>query len=219
MRSFGFFVIFIFLVPVLAAEPHESHPVTDIYILRSAEQLQSPHIVTYRLFEWAQLRGRWILPDIGYYDTGYGKDQIWFTGGGAYIVRKPRAEWYQELYVTQEAGPQSTNKRSMWIWPVVDLRPLPRLSLETVAYPTLPLNRAQRWGMDVDRTKAEWSATSHWIVGAGYSGGICSERTWQNKPFATLTRKTRLGDFEFWLQKIPGGGQVQVRYTLARDEN
>ena len=32
------------------------------------------------------MRGRWIFPDVGYYDTGYGKEHIWFTGAGADIV-------------------------------------------------------------------------------------------------------------------------------------
>jgi hypothetical protein len=36
-----------------------------------------------------------------------------------------------------------------------------------------------------------------------------------NKPFLTTTISTLAGAFEFWLQKIPAGGQVEVRYTLV----
>jgi hypothetical protein len=201
-----------------AAQTAESHNTINAFLFRTAERLQGPHVVTYRLGEWEQIRGRWILPDIGYYDTGYGKDQIWFAGGGAYIVRRPRIEWYQEFYLSQEIGPQSQNRRAFWIWPVVDTQLRPHLSAEIAAYPTIPLDRAQRWGMDVDRAKIEMELTAHWVAGAGYSGGICSTRTWQNDPFVALTRKTHYGNFEFWMQRIPGGSQLQMRYSLVRGE-
>lgn len=71
--------------------------------------------------------------------------------------------------------------------------------------------------MDVDRAKIEWLATPHWMAGAGYSGGIDDARRWQNKPFMTVTRKTRAGAFEFWLQRLPAGGQVQARYMFVDD--
>jgi hypothetical protein len=195
-----------------------SSPVSDIYIVRTAEQLQSPHVLTYRVAEWTQMRGKWLLPDIGYYDTGYGRDQIWFAGGGAEIVHGSHVNWVQEIYFTQEAGPASHNKRSIWLWPVVDLQFDRRFSAEIAAYPSLPLDRAQSWSYNVDRAKFEWAARSHWLAGVGYSGGLCTDRSWQNSPFLTVTRTTRLGNFETWLQRIPGGSQVQLRYLLVKSE-
>ncbi len=194
-------------------------PVTDIVLLRTGEQLQAPHIVTYRVAEWAQMRGRWILPDFGYYDTGYGKEQIWFTGVGADILHTKHFDWEQEFYVSQEAGPESQNRRALWIWPVLDFRFRPRLTGQFVAYPTIPLNHAQRWGYDVDRSKIEWSISSHWKSGIGYAGGICTTRTWQHDPLLTVTRTTRAGAVEVWLERISGGAQVQLRYMLVRGEN
>ncbi|MFZ1011772.1 MAG: hypothetical protein WAN28_00405 [Terracidiphilus sp.] len=179
--------------------------------------MQSPHIVTYRVFEWTQTRGRWIFPDVGYYDTGYGRDQIWFTGAGLDMLHARRFDWSQEIYFSQEAGPESTNKRALWVWPVLDTRIGTRLSSQIAAYPVIPLDAAQRWGADVDRAKLEWSFHAHWLVGAGYSGGICSTRTWQSNPFATVTRKTHAGNFELWLQRIDGGAQVQLRYVLVKN--
>jgi hypothetical protein len=217
MRVIRLLIILLFSLPLWAVDSTGEHPVVNIYMLRTGEQLQNPHVVTYRFFEWTQIRGRWIVPDIGYLDTGYGKDQIWFAGGGAYILQRPHLDWYQEIYVTQEAGEQSTNKRSLWIWPVLDARFRPRLIGQLAAYPTIPLDQAQRWGMDVDRAKIEWLATPHWNTGAGYSGVIDDARSWQNKPFLSVTRKTRAGDFEFWLQRLPAGGQVQARYTFVDD--
>lgn len=197
----------------------ESHPVVNIYILRTAEQLQSPHVLTYRVAEWEQMRGAWIFPDVGYYDTGYAKDQIWFAGAGADILHSKHVDWEQEFYLTQEAGPLSTNKRSLWLWPVFDLRFRNRLTGQFVAYPTIPLDRAQRSSFDVDRTKIEWAATYHWQAGVGYAGGLCGSRSWQNNPFLTVSRTTRVGKVEVWLERISGGAQVQVRYFLVRGEH
>jgi len=70
----------------------------------------------------------------------------------------------------------------------------------------------------VDRGKIEWAATSHWQAGVGYAGTISTSRSWQNNPFLTVTRNTRIGKFEVWLQQISGGAQVQLRYFLVREE-
>jgi hypothetical protein len=219
MRHLSIFVLLLFPLGIWAQETTPAKPVLDIFLLRTGEALQTPHVVTYRVFEWTQTRGRWIAPDFGYYDTGYGKEQIWFGGIGAEVLSRRHIDWEQEIYVSQEAGPDSQNRRSLWIWPVVDLRLRPRLTSEIAAYPTIPLDKAQRWGTDVDRAKLEWTASSHWTTGLGYSGGICNTRAWQSRPFLTVTRKTQTrGNFEFWLQRIPGGTQVQFRYVLVRGE-
>ncbi|MGA2848591.1 MAG: hypothetical protein ABSE46_06325 [Terracidiphilus sp.] len=217
------FVFLIFCILLVArdlpAQTENQRRVVNIYVLRIGEQLQSPHVVTYKVAEWEQMRGRWILPDVGYYDTGYGKDQLWFAGGGADLLHTKNFDWEQELYVLQEAGPESTNKRFMWLWPVLDFRFRPRLTAEVAAYPTLPLNRAQGWSFDIDRAKMEWAATSHWKAGAGYAGGVSPSSACHHRPFLTVTRTTRAGSFEMWLQQYNGGAQVQLRYVLVHGEN
>ncbi|MGA2216635.1 MAG: hypothetical protein ABSG51_01015 [Terracidiphilus sp.] len=211
----------LFVARDLPAQPQSDtrHPVVNIYVLRAAEQLQSPHVITYRVAEWEQMRGRWILPDVGYYDSGYGKDQLWLAGGGANVLHSKHLDWDQELYILQEAGPESTNKRFLWLWPVLNFRFRPRLTAQIAPYPTLPLNRAQGWSFDIDRAKIEWAATSQWKAGAGYAGGLTASSSCLHRPFLTVTRSTRAGSFEEWLQYIPGGAQVQLRYTLVRGEN
>jgi hypothetical protein len=219
-RQLGFLILCILFVALdLPAQAENRHPTVNIYVLRMGEQLQSPHVVTYRVAEWEQMRGRWILPDVGYYDTGYGKDQIWFAGGGANVLHSKHVDWEQELYVLQEAGPESTNKRFIWLWPVLDFRFRPRLTAQVAAYPTLPLNRAQGWAFDVDRAKMEWAAASHWKAGMGYAGGLSPSSACQHRPFLTVTRSTGAGNFEVWLQQYNGGAQVQLRYSLVRGEN
>jgi len=202
------------------AAPATEHPQpVNIFILRTAVQVGNPHVLTYRVGEWEQDRGRWVPFDVGYYDTGYGQDQMWFAGGGVVPAAGPRFRWEQEIFVLQEAGPQSRNRRALWLWPVVDLQPQRRLSAQIAAYPTFPLDRAEHWSYDIDRAKLEWSATKHWRGGAGYSGGLCGGASWSSEPFLTVTRSTRAGNFEFWLQKTSGGGQVQMRYALVRGEH
>lgn len=219
MRYWHYLVLLLLTSSALhAAEPADPHPVSNVLIVRTAEQLHAPHVISYRLVEWAQVRRRWIVPDVGYYDTGYGKDQLWFVGAGAEVIHRPRFTWTQELYIAQESGPESHNGRALWIWPVLDMRLRPKLVGQAVAYPTIPLNGSQRWGFDVDRAKAEWIASPHWLAGAGYSAHICANRSWENEPFLTATRKTRAGDFEFWLQRLPKGAQIQVRYLFVQSE-
>ena len=221
MKRYWCFLIvaILFVAHGLPAKAEVQRPVVDIYVLRAGEQLQSPHVVTYRVVEFEQMRGRWIFPDVGYYDTGYGKDQIWFVGAGADVLHRKHFDWEQELYALQEAGPESRNKRFLWLWPVLDFRLRPRLTAQFVAYPTIPLDRALGWGYDVDRAKIEWAATSHWKAGLGYAGGFTASSSCQHSPFLTVTRATRAGNFEVWLQRIAGGAQVQLRYTLVREEN
>jgi len=219
------FVFFLFSAPTLVAEPAEPHPgadphpVTDIFVVRGSETLQSPHQVGYRLVEWAQQRGRWIAPDFGYYDTGYAHDQLWFVGAGADVLHRRHMLWTEEIYLAQANGSEAHNQRSMWLWTVFELNLRKRLSAELVSYPTLPLDHAQPFGYDIDRFKMEWKATPHWLVGPGYTATtLAPGYAWQSRPFLTATRKSHNGDYEVWLQRIPTGAQVQLRYMLVRDE-
>jgi len=193
-------------------------PVTISYTVRTGEQLQAPHVSTYRLFEYSQQRGRWILPDFGDYDFGQGGERLLFAGAGAEFHPVKRATLTQIVYFSQAVGPGSRDARYLWVWPVMDIDITPRLSAETVVYPSIPLNRAAEAGIDVDRAKMEYAVRRKLTAGAGYSGSICGGSTWKNKPFLTTTVTTRAGSFEFWLQKMPGGGQIQVRYQLVRSQ-
>jgi hypothetical protein len=199
-----------------SASPRE--PVATALTVRTGEQLQGPHVATYRLFEVSQQRGRWVLPDFGDYDFGQGGERLLFAGAGAEFHPARRATLTQIVYLSQAVGPGSHGARYIWIWPVLDFNFTPRLSAEAVAYPSIPLNGAAQAGFDVDRAKFEYAIRRKLTAGAGYSGSICDGSAWKNKPFLTSTVTTRAGSFEFWLQRMPGGGQVQVRYQLVRSE-
>lgn len=219
MRSRFFFAFFLFAaLPLLASEPDtpSPSPSESVYIVRTGERLVAPYTTSYRLVEYVQLHGRWIFPDVGYYDIGHLSEQLWFAAAGGEVYRGAHARWTQEVYFSQEAGSAAKNQRSLWIWPVVDLRFTPRLSAETVVYPTVPLNCAQRWGFDVDRSKLEYLLRRNLTVGAGYAATVGAETDWQNKPFLTTTVNNRTGSWEFWVQRINGGAQLQARYQLER---
>ena len=197
MRSISLvFGLALLLPPISPAQAAAQLPGTDVFILRSAEQLQSPHIVTYRVFEWTQTRGRWIFPDVGYYDTGYGRDQIWFTGAGLDMLHARRFDWSQEIYFSQEAGPESTNKRALWVWPAA-------------RYPHRhpPFQSDCRLSRDSAGCRAEVGSgtstapsSSGRSMRTGLSEPVTAEASArlehrQSNPFATVTRKTHAGNF------------------------
>jgi hypothetical protein len=224
MRSRLIFVLLLLTgLNVLAAEPETApQPLSiapqplSIYVLRTGESLQGPHVTTYRLFEYAQQRGRWILPDVGYYDTGRLSEQLWLAGGGAELARGRHALWTEELYAVQEAGSATHNQRSLMVWTQFDFHFKPRLTGQVIVYPTVPLDRSARWGFDTDRAKLEFKLHRKLLIGPGYNSTACGGGSWQNRPFLTTTLLSRSGNYEFWVERTPGGAQIQVRYQLVR---
>jgi hypothetical protein len=214
-----FRLVFLFLafvsVDARCAEPAAPQPLQSIYIARSGERLVGPHVFTYHLLEYSLARGRWIFPDIGYYDEGHAEDHQWFAGAGAELYHSQHLVWTQELYLAQEAGSAAHYQRTLWVWPVLDLEVKPRLTGQVVVYPTVPLDRAARWGFDVDRAKLEYAVRPHLQAGVGYSATTCAGKPWQNMPFLTATLTNRSGAWEVWLERMPGGAQLQLRYQLA----
>jgi hypothetical protein len=196
------------------AAPHPE-PVISTTFIRTGERLQAPHASTYHMVEFEQQRGRWTFLDLGAYDEGEGQDKLVFAGAGADLRLARKVALTQEVYFVQDTGPGSQAARSLWIWPVFSFAFTPRLTAEAVAYPTIPLNRAAKVGLDVDRAKLEYALRRNFTLGAGYSSSKCEGTTWQNRPFLTTTLFSRSGSFEFWLERMPGGGQLQVRYKLV----
>jgi len=203
-------------LPALGAELDGNPHFESTYVFRTGEQLQGSHKLSYRLTEYSLQHGRWVLPDVGYYDVGELKDRIFFAGGGAEVIHNNRLVWTQILYVAEEAGSAAHHERTFWVWPVLDANLGNHVTAEVALYPTVPLNRAARWSFDVDRAKVEYRVAPHLKVGPGYNACVGADSSWTNKPFATATISNREGDWEFWLQRVPGGAQVQLRFSLTR---
>jgi len=202
--------------PAAAAEADTSPHFESTYVFRTGEQLQGSHALTYRLSEYSLQRGRWVLPDLGYYDVGQLNDRIFFAGGGAEVVHTNRLVWTQILYVAEEAGSAAHHERTFWVWPVLDANLPAHFTSEVALYPTVPLNQAAHWSFDIDRAKLERAIRPHLKAGAGYSACVGADSSWTSKPFATATISNRAGAWEFWLQRVPGGAQVQLRFALTR---
>jgi len=204
----------------LGAEETVSHnsPVVSTYLVHTGEQFQAPHVLTYKMLEFSQQRGRWTLPDVGIYTGAGEKDKLLFGGAGADFRLSKKALLTQEIYFAQDTGPGSHHARSLWLWPVFNLDFAPRWLAQVVAYPTIPLNRAALAGFDVDRAKLQYDLRRNFAIGGGYNSSKCEGSPWKNRPFLTTTVSSIAGSFEFWLQKTPGGGQLQLRYTLNHSE-
>lgn len=185
------------------------------YTARTAEQFQAPHVLTYHLLEFAQQRGPWIFPDLGAVDYGHGNYREIFLGAGAVYYHNKTVTLTQILYFAQDTGSAAKHARYLWPWPVVNLQFTPRLSSETVAYVCAPLNKGAYAQYVVDRIKLEYAFNRRFTLGAGYSASKNAHEAWKQKPFLTTTLNSRAGAFEFWLQRLPGGGQLQLRYLLT----
>ena len=214
MRS-RILLLFILLVAAQARSVEPERPLQSNYVVRVGEQLQGPHVFTYRLVEFSQQRGRWILPDLGYYDSGNAQVRLWYTGVGAELMHNRRFEWTQIVYIAQQEGTTAQNQHMMWLWPVLDVNLTQRLTAELVLYPTIPLNRSAQWGFDLDRIKMEYALRPSLLAGVGYSASKCPTTAWINKPFLTATVNNRAGSWEVWVERMPNGAQLQLRYQLA----
>jgi hypothetical protein len=217
MRISGCLLLFVlFGLHTGFAEQDSSSHLESTYVFRTGEQLQGPHVLTYRLLEYAQTRGRWTFPDMGYYDTGNLSTQLWFIGTGADVVRTRHFAWNQTIYVAQESGSAASNQRTIRLWPVLDFTLTRHLTGQAVVFPILPIDHSAKAGFGVDRAKLEVAASSHLRFGAGYNASKCTGSPIENDPFGTITVTNRAGAWEFWLQHMAGGGQVQLRYVLVR---
>lgn len=189
---------------------------TSIYIARTGEYLEQPYTGTYHLFEFLQVRGKWIYPDLGEVDFSHGNYRELFIGGGRTLYDSKKITLMEELYFVQATGPAAKSARYLWPWTLVDIRFTPKLTSETVYFPYVPLNSSATMQHVIERAKIEYAFNNTWKLGGGYGGYKSGNDQWQNKPLITTTVSTRAGAFEFWLQKMPGhGAQVQVRYSLA----
>lgn len=190
-------------------------PTTTLFFARTGQSLTEPYIGTIHYAEFLQIRNRWIYPDIGYVDFAHGNYREFFIGGGRTLIENKFAEWEQEVEFVQATGPAAGSARYLQPWSMLRLRFVPRLSSEIVYFSYLPLNKTAGFHQVIERAKTEYRIQKHWKIGAGYAGADIPGGPWINKPFLTTTISSAAGDFEFWLQKIPSGAQIELRYGLS----
>ena len=188
---------------------------TDFVIARTGVTTDSPHVGTYHYLEFFQARGKWICPDVGYVDFATSSYREVFIGAGRTLRDSKRILLIEELYFDQSFGPAAKNARYLQPWTLLQIHLTPKWTSHTVCFPYLPLNNSARIQHVLEHTKVEYTINKTWKVGGGYAGYKYGDDNWQNKPLATTTISTREGSFEFWLQKMPGGAQVQLRYEFV----
>jgi len=210
----------ILAVPCLGQEaaPDENStptPTTTLFFARTGQSLTGPYIGTIHYAEFLQIRNRWIYPDIGYVDFAHGNYREAFIGGGRTLIDTKFVSWDQELLYVQATGPAAGSARYLQPWSMLRLRIAPKLTSETVYFAYFPLNHTAGFHQVLERAKVEYAVKKRWKVGAGYAGAVLPGGKWVNKPLLTTTISTRAGSFELWLQKIPSGAQVELRYALV----
>ncbi len=170
---------------------------------------------THRYVEVFQERGRWIYPDIGYIDFGNaGRYREFFIGAGGVVFTSRHLTLVEEGFIQQATGPLAEGATYFVPFSLAALRFGQKISGEVVYFPYLPLNDAGRVQHILERAKLEYDF-KYLKAGGGYGAYRFGDSSWQNKPFLTTTLKAgRMGNFEFWLQRLPGNhAQVQFRYA------
>jgi hypothetical protein len=191
---------------------------STILIFRTGQRLASPFVRTYHYLEFVQARGKWVYPDLGYVDYGHGNYREVFGGAGRTLYNSERVTLVGVLYFAQALGPVAEDARYLWPLTNLQFRITPKFTSETFYWPYVPLNDSARFQHVLERSKLEYALRERWKVGVGYGGYRHGESDWEHKPFLTSTVSTRAGAFEFWLQKMPDGAQVQLRYTLVHQQ-
>jgi hypothetical protein len=190
-------------------------PTISLFLARAGESLETPYIGTIHYLEFFQIRKKWIYPDIGYVDFAHNNYREFFVGGGRTLYDGKYATWDQELLYVQATGPAARSASYLQPWSMLRVRFTPKFTSEIVYFPYFPLNDSARFHQVIERAKLEYALKKRWKIGAGYAGTKPVGGRWLNKPFLTTTISTGTGAFEFWLQKIPAGAQVEVRYALV----
>jgi len=188
---------------------------TTLFFARTGQSVVAPYAGTIHYLEFLQIRNRWIYPDIGYVDFARGNYRELFIGGGRTLVDMKKASWDQELLYVQATGPAAKSARYLQPWSMLRVQFSPKFSNETVYFLYIPLNDSARIHHVLERARFEYAVKKHWEIGAGYAAGKYAKTPGQNEPFLTTTISTKVGAFEFWLQKIPNGAQVELRYALV----
>jgi hypothetical protein len=198
----------VFVLPLLSAP--DAFAQDTVVIARIAVR----DAATFRFAEVFHQSGRWVFPDVGYVDYGSSDYREFFAGFGRTLVESSKATVVGELYYLQAAGQASGSAKYVQPWVLVALRPAKRISSEMVYFPYVPLTSSARLQHVLERAKVEYAINNYLKMGAGYGAYQMRGSEWQHKPFVTATvSPPRVGDIEFWVQRVPGNGvQLQVRY-------
>ena len=202
--------------PVFAQNAPPPSETTTIFLARHAQTLQRQSTATMHYLELFQVRRRWVLPDIGYIDFGHNDYREMFIGGGYTLYEGKQLNFIEELFFEKAFGSRANDAKYLVPWTMVQYRLTDNLGGEAVYFPYVPLNKSGRAQHVLERMKLERNIGKRWKAGAGLGGYKYADNAWSHKPFLTTTLSTRWGDWEFWLQRLPGNrAQFQIRYAIV----
>ena len=213
MRNLTIFLLVTVALSLRTAAAQSNNDVQTILLMRTG--FRNGKAFTYRFVEGFQGRGRWIYPDAGYIDFGEARQyREFFIGAGGTVFTSKHLKFVEEGFIQQAVGPASAKATYLVLQTFAPFSFTPRLGGEVLYFPYLPLTREGRVQHVLERAKLEYDFI-HLKVGAGFGAYQFGDGPWQNKPFLTTTVKAgALGNFEFWLQRLPGNhAHLQVRYA------
>jgi len=214
MRTFTTILTLAILVAVIGTASAQTNNAENFVIARVGLR----NGMTYSLIEGFQQRGKAIYPDCGaitFNQPGLYREV--FCGAGAMLLNSKHLTVIEEGYIDQATGPQSGGATYFQPWTFVGYRLTKKVGGETVYFPYIPLNKAARIQHVLERATMEYDLGKHFKAGGGYGAYKFGDGGWDNKPFLTTTVKAgKLGNFEFWLQRVPGNhAMAQIRYAKS----
>jgi len=186
---------------------------TETYLVaRMGMEAASP----YHLVELLQTRGPWIFPDVAYLDFSRNNYHELLVGAGFTTYQAKRWTLINGGYLDTAFGSAAKGAKYFLAYTYVVYHVSERVGGEVYYVPYLPLNSAGRIHHILERAKLEYDF-GRFKLGAGYAGNKIGSDAWQNTPFITATLKGgRLGDLEFWFQRLPENkAQFQLRYVAS----
>lgn len=193
----------------------QAESTTTLFFARAGQSLKAPYPGTIHYLEFLQIRNGWIYPDIGYIDFAHNDYREWFIGGGRTLFDNKYVSFDQELLYVGTGGSTAGGAKYLQPYSMLRVRFTPKFTNETVYFNYLPLNQAARFHQVIERSKFEYAVKRRWKIGGGYAGVPLPGGKWIHKPLLTTTVSTKAGAFELWLQKIPGGAGLELRYALV----
>ena len=201
----------VWLLLLAAAAPARAQTQGEtIVLLRTATDRGAYHYA-----EVFYERGRFIPFDIGHFDFDHPKQyrELWIGGGGV-PIETPKGSLVAEGFITKALGEHAGGAWYLQPFFIGTYRPSPTVVAEAVYLGWVPVDDAGFAQHLLERAKLEYNA-ARFKVGAGYAMYKATEEPARHKPFVTVTFKAgSLGNFECWLQRLPGNhATVQLRYA------
>ena len=221
-RLHFFFIVLAAFVCQSTLQAEDARPVYRHLCLYAPASSFNRHMsVTYRVAEWAQ-QARALDPSrlrLLRHRLRQRPDLVYRRRRRHYPQQAPLTGSRSSTF-SQEAGPESTNKRSLWIWPVFDVPLRPRLT-GRVRSPTPPFRSTARRKQVLLRRPRQNRVGRHIPLGKPVRAMQAAPiqvpgKTAHSSPPPAQRRSASLSS---GCNGPREGAQIQLRYMLVRSEH